>query len=99
MFTPSVEAVNDSNTFLVSKPRSILEDGKLVNKVPWITGVLSEEGLLYALGEDPSHILTFYVLLDFSIFHLCEIRNTQRSGCDRKAQFKLDALGSNHVRL
>ena len=51
MFTPSVEAVNDSNTFLVSKPRKILEDGKFVNKVPWITGVLSEEGLLYALGK------------------------------------------------
>ncbi|CAG7830460.1 unnamed protein product [Allacma fusca] len=55
MFTPSVESVNDSQTFLLSNPRKILEDGKFVNKVPWLTGILSEEGLLYALGilRDP----------------------------------------------
>jgi carboxylesterase type B len=48
LFSPTVEAVNDSSAFLAEHPRRLLEEGRVANPVPWIVGVNSEEGLIYA---------------------------------------------------
>jgi carboxylesterase type B len=48
LFAPTIERVNDSLAFLTDHPRVLLEQGKVANPVPWITGVNSEEGLIYA---------------------------------------------------
>jgi hypothetical protein len=44
-----VETVQDENTFLPARPNDILRLGQ-INRVPWITGVTSEEGLLVSAG-------------------------------------------------
>ncbi|CAG7704399.1 unnamed protein product, partial [Allacma fusca] len=47
LFAPTIEAVSDSEAFLTRHPLNILENG-LAHRVPWITGVVADEGLLPA---------------------------------------------------
>ncbi|CAG7727296.1 unnamed protein product [Allacma fusca] len=49
LFRPSVEAVNDSETFIAQHPLGIVENG-LAHKVPWMAGVTADEGLLASAG-------------------------------------------------
>jgi carboxylesterase type B len=46
IFAPTLEAVVDENTFLSKHPHKILESGEQ-NDVPWMTGLNSDEGLLF----------------------------------------------------
>ncbi len=45
IFTPTIEAVNDSLAFIVEDPQQTLERGDF-SKVPLIMGVNADEGLL-----------------------------------------------------
>jgi len=51
LFSPTVETVNDSSTFLTDHPRRLLKEGRVANPVPWVVGVNSEEGLIYAASK------------------------------------------------
>jgi len=52
LFAPTIESglptENDTETFLMEHPRTLLRRGEIVNKVPMINGVNSHEGLIYA---------------------------------------------------
>ena len=50
VFVPTVEIINDSDSFLVESPEKIMKKGNF-NKVPWLTGVTSEEGLITSTSE------------------------------------------------
>ncbi|CAG7835739.1 unnamed protein product [Allacma fusca] len=45
LFRPTVEAGNDSETFLAQDPLDVVKQGK-AHRVPWITGVTGDEGLI-----------------------------------------------------
>ncbi|CAL8090398.1 unnamed protein product [Orchesella dallaii] len=47
VFTPTVEAVNDSSAFLIEDPLKSLEKGNF-GKIPWIMGINADEGLLFS---------------------------------------------------
>lgn len=49
MFPPVAEKVDD-NYFINDTPTNIIEQGR-ASDVPWITGVVSEEGLLMTAGR------------------------------------------------
>ncbi|CAG7822766.1 unnamed protein product [Allacma fusca] len=46
-YSPSVETIIDDDTFLHANPYRILKSGNF-SRVPWLTGVNSEEGLVYS---------------------------------------------------
>lgn len=52
VFGPTAESgypnENDTDTFLAEHPREILQRGEIQSPVPMISGVNSEEGLIYA---------------------------------------------------
>jgi len=51
VFVPSVEKLEkDVHSFLVEYPEEIMRKGTF-NKVPWITGVNSEEGLITSTSK------------------------------------------------
>ena len=56
IFAPSIEAVVDQNTFLHKHPYEILKAGEQ-NDVPWITGLNSDEGLLFTASMNCMNIL------------------------------------------
>jgi carboxylesterase type B len=45
VFVPSVETIHGPQSFLVETPEQILKKGNF-SKIPWLTGVNSEEGLI-----------------------------------------------------
>ena len=45
MFSPTVETVNDEQAFLAEHPLDIMRQGR-AQRVPWMTGYNSHEGLL-----------------------------------------------------
>jgi carboxylesterase type B len=49
-FSPTKESKDGPESFLVESPHKLVEDGKVSNKVPWLTGVNSSEGLIYLIG-------------------------------------------------
>jgi len=49
-YAPSVEAVIDDTTFLPYEPLEMLKNGSFA-KVPWLTGVDSQEGMPFSLGK------------------------------------------------
>ena len=48
-FRPTVESINDDETFLAEHPLSVVASGKQ-HKVPWLTGITADEGLLSSIG-------------------------------------------------
>ncbi|CAL8105116.1 unnamed protein product [Orchesella dallaii] len=48
IYAPSIEAVLDENTFLTDEPLSLMKNGGIASHVPWLTGVNSEDGLIYS---------------------------------------------------
>jgi len=55
-FGPTIESVMNNNTFLPAHPLELMKSQK-INKVPWMTGVNAEEGLVYLIREFISCIL------------------------------------------
>lgn len=49
LFKPVIEAVNDNEAFLTEHPLDIVATGRAM-RIPWMTGVVSHEGLLGSLG-------------------------------------------------
>ena len=61
LFVPTVETVKDERTFLGEQPEEVLKSGDF-NKVPFLTGVNSHEGLIASARKS---ILYYFV----SVFH------------------------------
>jgi hypothetical protein len=49
-FTPVKESIGGKEPFLTETPHKLVEEGKVVSKVPWITGVNSGDGLIFLMG-------------------------------------------------
>lgn len=52
IYAPTAEAVADSNTFIGTEPLALMVNGSGMNYVPWLTGVNSEDGLLYSASNE-----------------------------------------------
>lgn len=50
LFTPTIEAVKNKNTFIGEEPLKLMTSGNF-NKVPLIIGVNEHEGLLFSTGN------------------------------------------------
>lgn len=50
VFAVTVETIKDENAFLTEDPAVLLQKGRIENRVPWITGVNAEEGLILSAG-------------------------------------------------
>jgi hypothetical protein len=51
-FTPTVESPSeDDEAFMLERPEILINSGRIASKVPWMTGVTSEEGLIFLMGE------------------------------------------------
>ena len=50
IFAVTVEKVHDENAFLTEDPYVLLQKGRIENPVPWINGVVAEEGLILSAG-------------------------------------------------
>lgn len=55
MYGPTVEVVDDNEAFLTKNPVQMLKDGEIVNNVPWIVGVTTNEGLANAASMMMTH--------------------------------------------
>jgi juvenile-hormone esterase len=49
LLRPTIEAVNDSETFLAEHPLKVIAEGR-ASRVPWMSGLVAEEGLLSSVA-------------------------------------------------
>lgn len=52
MYGPIVEQVKDEKAFLTEEPETLLKEGNF-NHVPWISGINSADGIIFANGNQP----------------------------------------------
>ena len=50
IFAPTAEAIDDEDTFLSDSPLNLVQQGKF-RPIPWLTGVLADEGLIFSAGK------------------------------------------------
>lgn len=50
VFAATVETIDDGSAFLTTDPLELLRKSRIENRVPWITGVNAEEGLILSAG-------------------------------------------------
>jgi len=61
IYAPSVESVLDENTFLTDEPYSLMKNGGIVNKVPWLTGVNADDGLIYSASNNLTYTINIFL--------------------------------------